>query len=99
MLQEAFVVPHVAAGLHQPPDWQRHHAYLAQLLGEGARLNAIVPGMTWHGEDIGRWLATQLRGFDHLGDDQRCHLDQLDVNPVRARKATANAVATITSGR
>ncbi|MGW1640505.1 hypothetical protein [Streptomyces lavendulae] len=55
--------------------------------------------MTWHGEDIGRWLATQLRGFDHLGDDQRCHLDQLDVNPVSARKATANAVATLTSGR
>ncbi|MFI8103734.1 hypothetical protein [Streptomyces sp. NPDC086023] len=26
---------------------------------EGARLKAITLGMTRHGEDIGRWLATQ----------------------------------------
>ncbi|MFD9728207.1 helicase associated domain-containing protein [Streptomyces sp. NPDC059072] len=40
-------------------DWQRHYAYLAQLLEEGARLTAITPGVTRHGEDVGRWLATQ----------------------------------------
>ncbi|MFD5548757.1 hypothetical protein ACFWJQ_18780 [Streptomyces goshikiensis] len=35
-------------------DWQRHYAYLARLLDGGARLVAIVPGVTRHGEDIGR---------------------------------------------
>ncbi|MEU8779979.1 helicase associated domain-containing protein [Streptomyces sp. NPDC048606] len=35
-------------------DWQRHYAYLAQLLDEGARLTAVAPGITRHGEDIGR---------------------------------------------
>ncbi|MFB6559613.1 helicase associated domain-containing protein [Streptomyces sp. NPDC056400] len=32
-------------------DWQRHYAYLAQLLASGARLTAIVPGVTRHGEE------------------------------------------------
>ncbi|MFJ3841761.1 hypothetical protein ACIPY6_40520 [Streptomyces sp. NPDC090054] len=44
-------------------DWQRHCTYLAQLLEEGARLTVIVPGVTRHGEDVGRWLATQRRDF------------------------------------
>ncbi|MEU8466283.1 helicase associated domain-containing protein [Streptomyces sp. NPDC029003] len=69
-------------------DWQRHYAYLAQLLDEGARLSAVVPGVTRHGEDIGRWLATQRREFDQLG-----------VKAVRARRATAKAAAPTPSGR
>ncbi|MFI1650935.1 helicase associated domain-containing protein [Streptomyces avidinii] len=47
-------------------DWQRHYAYLTQLLAEGARLTAVVPGVPRHGEDIGRWLATQRRNWDRL---------------------------------
>ncbi|MFJ8563220.1 Helicase associated domain protein [Streptomyces sp. NPDC093514] len=55
-------------------DWQRHHAYLAQLLAEGACLTAIVPGVTRHGEDVGRWLATQRRAWDRLNAEQQRRL-------------------------
>ncbi|MFF3675831.1 hypothetical protein ACFYYS_17850 [Streptomyces sp. NPDC002120] len=40
-------------------DGQRHYAYLAQLLAEDARLTAVVPGVTRHGEDLGQRLSTQ----------------------------------------
>ncbi|MCX4808760.1 helicase associated domain-containing protein [Streptomyces sp. NBC_01214] len=71
-------------------DWQRHYAYLAQLLAEGARLTAIVPGVTRHGEDIGRWLATQRRDWDRLNEEQQLRLGELGVKKTpRARKAAA----------
>ncbi|MFI5866346.1 Helicase associated domain protein [Streptomyces sp. NPDC051546] len=74
-------------------DWQRHHAYLAQLLADGARLSAIAPGVTRHGEDVGRWLATQRREFDQLGDEQRRRLGELGVKAVRTRKTAAEVPA------
>ncbi|WP_274535395.1 hypothetical protein [Streptomyces sp. CB00455] len=37
-------------------DWQRHYAYLAQLLAGRAQLADVVPGATLHGDDLGRWL-------------------------------------------
>ncbi|MCJ0875273.1 DEAD/DEAH box helicase [Streptomyces sp. AP-93] len=81
-------------------DWQRHLAYLAQLLADGARLSAIVPGVTRHGEDIGRWLATQRRDFSQLTDQQRERLLELGVKgPARARKTGAKAPAASPSGR
>ncbi|MEU7607276.1 hypothetical protein [Streptomyces sp. NPDC041003] len=43
-------------------DWHRHYACLAQLLAEGARLTAIAPGVTRHGDDDGRRLAAGGRG-------------------------------------
>ncbi|MFI1653262.1 Helicase associated domain protein [Streptomyces avidinii] len=74
-------------------DWQRHYAYLAQLLAGGARLTAIVPGVTRHGEDVGRWLATQRRDFSKLNEEQQDRLGKLGVKKaVRARKAPAKAV-------
>ncbi|WP_328738204.1 Helicase associated domain protein [Streptomyces erythrochromogenes] len=69
-------------------DWQRHYTYLTQLLTEGARLTAIVPGVTRHGEDVGRWLATQRRGWDRLNEEQRRRLGELGVKKAPpARKA------------
>ncbi|MCX5309206.1 Helicase associated domain protein [Streptomyces sp. NBC_00160] len=71
-------------------DWQRHHAYLTQLLAEGARPAAIVPGVTRHGEDIGRWLTSQRRNWDRLNDEQQRRLTTLGViKAPRARKAAA----------
>ncbi|MER5808300.1 helicase associated domain-containing protein [Streptomyces sp. NPDC002033] len=64
-------------------DWQRHYAYLAQLLEEGARLKSISPGVTRHGEDVGRWLATQLRDWALLNAEQQGRLDKLGVTPAR----------------
>ncbi|MFE9934599.1 helicase associated domain-containing protein [Streptomyces sp. NPDC005533] len=75
-------------------DWQRHYAYLAQLLAEGARLAAIVPGVTRHGEDVGRWLATQRRDWDRLNEEQQRRLGELGVTKaVRARKAPSKTTA------
>ncbi|WP_445270792.1 Helicase associated domain protein [Streptomyces sp. DSM 41634] len=71
-------------------DWQRHYAYLAQLLAEGARLTAIVPGVTRHGDDVGRWLTTQRRNWDRLNAEQQRRLDELGVTKApRARKTAA----------
>ncbi|MQS34585.1 DEAD/DEAH box helicase [Streptomyces katsurahamanus] len=73
-------------------DWQRHHAHLKQLLAGGARLKDVVPGVTRHGEDVGRWLASQRRDWDRLIEEQRRRLGELGVNKaVRAHKAPAKA--------
>ncbi|MFI1065676.1 hypothetical protein ACH4TC_27720 [Streptomyces spororaveus] len=45
-------------------DWRRHYAYLTRLLASGARLTAVVPGVTRHGGDVGRWLTTQRRHWN-----------------------------------
>lgn len=75
-------------------DWQRHYAYLTQLLAEGARLTAIVPGVTRHGDDVGRWLATQRRDWDRLNEEQQRRLGELGVKKgPRARRAPAKTAA------
>ncbi|MEV7617099.1 helicase associated domain-containing protein, partial [Streptomyces sp. NPDC089799] len=82
-------------------DWQRHHAYLAQLLDDGALLDAIVPGVTRHGEDIGRWLATQRRDYHRLNAEQQHRLAELGVTaaPAGARRAPAMTSTVSTTGR
>ncbi|MCX4547161.1 DEAD/DEAH box helicase [Streptomyces sp. NBC_01565] len=76
-------------------DWQRHYAYLAQLLAGGARLADVMPGVTLHGEDVGRWLATQRRDFGKLNEEQQRRLGELGVKEaVRARKAPEKAAVT-----
>lgn len=82
-------------------DWQRHYAYLAQLLNEGARPAAIVPGVTRHGEDIGRWLATQRRDFHRLNEEQQRCLAELGLKPARVVQArtTASKAGTVPAVR
>ncbi|MEV7616572.1 helicase associated domain-containing protein [Streptomyces sp. NPDC089799] len=84
-------------------DWQRHYAYLTQLLAEGARLTAITAitaRVTRHGEDIGRWLAAQRRDFDQLTPGQQGRLTALGVTKaVRARTAAAKTSTATTAGR
>ncbi|MFJ9552060.1 helicase associated domain-containing protein, partial [Streptomyces erythrochromogenes] len=77
-------------------DWQRHYAYLTQLLAEGARLTAVVPGVTRHGDDIGRWLTTQQRNWNRLNAEQQHRLEALGVKPQntpQARKTTPKTAA------
>ncbi|WP_406083359.1 helicase associated domain-containing protein, partial [Streptomyces virginiae] len=75
-------------------DWQRHYAYLTQLLAEGSRPTAIVPGVTRHGDDVGRWLATQRRDWDRLNEEQQRRLGELGVKKgPRARKTAAKTTA------
>ncbi|MFD7026633.1 Helicase associated domain protein [Streptomyces sp. NPDC059917] len=81
-------------------NWQRHHAYLAQLLAAGAQLDELVPGVTLHGEDIGRWLATQQRDWDRLNAEQQCRLGELGVKKAaRDREAPAKATAATGPGK
>ncbi|MFJ3883337.1 Helicase associated domain protein [Streptomyces sp. NPDC090077] len=75
-------------------DWQRHYAYLTQLLAEGARLTAIKPGITRHGDDIGRWLATQRRDFGRLNAEQQNRLGKLGITPARVARARTAPVKT-----
>ncbi|GLX41393.1 helicase [Streptomyces roseochromogenus] len=80
-------------------DWQRHYAYLTQLLAGGARIEDVAPGVTLHGEDIGRWLATQRRDFTKLNEEQRARLGELGVRKaVRARRAPAKTGTTAGPG-
>ncbi|MFD9453377.1 Helicase associated domain protein [Streptomyces sp. NPDC059985] len=75
-------------------DWQRHHTYLRQALAAGARLDDIVPGVTRHGDDIGRWLATQRRDWNRLTGEQRRRLGELGVRAaVRARRTPSKPAA------
>ncbi|WP_371591652.1 DEAD/DEAH box helicase [Streptomyces virginiae] len=75
-------------------DWQRHYAYLAQLLAEGARPAAVVPGVTRHGDDVGRWLAAQRRNWDRLNAEQQRRLAELGVKKAsRTRKAAVKTAA------
>ncbi|MFE3760473.1 Helicase associated domain protein [Streptomyces sp. NPDC059104] len=83
-------------------DWQRHYAYLTQLLDEGARLTAVTAGVTRHGEDIGRWLATQRRDWAGLNAEQQTRLGKLGITPervARARTTPAKPSTASTSGR
>ncbi|MFJ8314242.1 MULTISPECIES: Helicase associated domain protein [unclassified Streptomyces] len=78
------------AALGWTVDWQRHHVGLQALLKAGAQLGEIVPGVTYRGDDIGRWLARQRRDFGRLNEEQQKRLDKLGVEPaVQARKTPA----------
>ncbi|MFB6578538.1 helicase associated domain-containing protein [Streptomyces sp. NPDC056402] len=74
-------------------DWQRHYAYLTQLLAEGARPAAVVPGVTRHGEDVGRWLASQRRNWGRLNAEQQHRLAELGVGPQKAPRARKTTTA------
>ncbi|MEJ8645337.1 hypothetical protein WKI68_37250 [Streptomyces sp. MS1.HAVA.3] len=70
------------------------HTYLVQLLAGGARLDDIVPGVTLHGEDVGRRLATRQRDWSRLNEEQQRRLCELGVEKApRTRKAPAKPAA------
>ncbi|APS17503.1 helicase [Streptomyces sp. Tue 6075] len=69
-----------------PADWQRHYAALRELLAdeEGqAGAVEVLPGLTVHGMDIGKWLARQRtpRVWQALTQGQRERLEQLGIVP------------------
>ncbi|MER5466512.1 Helicase associated domain protein [Streptomyces sp. NPDC002668] len=71
-----------------PLDWQRHHRILADLAADepGGILPAIEPGVTFEGDDIGRWLERQKQPgtWAQLSTEQQERLSQLGVKPVQA---------------
>ncbi|MEV7783647.1 Helicase associated domain protein [Kitasatospora sp. NPDC088351] len=69
-----------------PLDWQRHYAAVADCLDGGAQLSDLLPGVTIHGLDVGRWLERQRQHivWQGLMDEQRERLAQLGITPLAA---------------
>jgi hypothetical protein len=69
-----------------PLDWQRHYRHLADLAADepGGTLPDIAPGVTFDGDDIGRWLQRQRRDWRLLTTEQRERLSKLGVQPMQA---------------
>ncbi|WP_191836777.1 helicase associated domain-containing protein, partial [Streptomyces glebosus] len=68
-----------------PLDWQRHHRVLAHLAADepSGVLPDIRPGVTFDGDDLGRWLQRQkVPGtWAQLSTEQRNRLTALGVRP------------------
>ncbi|MFE8017904.1 Helicase associated domain protein [Streptomyces antibioticus] len=67
-----------------PADWQRHYAALRELLRDEDGHTDVLPGVTIHGMDIGRWLAKQRQHdvWQGLSAGQRERLEQLGITPL-----------------
>ncbi|MFJ4336493.1 MULTISPECIES: Helicase associated domain protein [unclassified Streptomyces] len=69
-----------------PAEWQRHYAALRELVADEhsqAGETEVLPGLTVHGMDIGKWLARQrtTKVWHALHDGQRERLEQLGITP------------------
>ncbi|MGW0912596.1 Helicase associated domain protein [Streptomyces sp. NPDC002784] len=66
-----------------PTDWQRHYAAVRELLREEDRPE-LLPGVTCHGMDVGKWLHKQRRPavWQALAAGQRERLEQLGIAPL-----------------
>ncbi|MFF8815686.1 DEAD/DEAH box helicase [Streptomyces pactum] len=67
-----------------PPEWQRHYAALRELVADEEGQTEVLPGVTVHGMDIGKWLAKQRKPevWQDLTDGQRERLEQLGITPL-----------------
>ena len=82
-----------------PPGWQRHYAALRELVAdeEGqAGAVEVLPGVTIHGMDIGKWLAKQRtpKVWQALTDGQRERLEQLGITPLAPEPQTPTKPST-----
>jgi hypothetical protein len=81
-------------------DWQRHYAALRELLadeeGRQAGETEVLPGLTVHGMDIGKWLAKQRKPevWQALHDGQRERLQQLGITPIAPEPKTPTKPST-----
>ncbi|MET8724049.1 DEAD/DEAH box helicase [Streptomyces misionensis] len=75
-----------------PLNWQRHYRVLADLAEDepGGVLPDIQPGVTFDGDDLGRWLQRQRRSWTELSEEQQQRLSKLGVKPAD-RPATVPA--------
>ncbi|KJY41710.1 hypothetical protein VR41_11190 [Streptomyces sp. NRRL B-1568] len=67
-----------------PVTWQRHYTAARELLAdEDAALTNVLPGVTVHGMDIGKWLARQQEHavWASLKPEQHERLKQLGITP------------------
>ncbi|KRV48601.1 helicase [Wenjunlia vitaminophila] len=73
-----------------PPDWQRHYAALRELMRDEEGPADVMPGVTVHGMDIGKWLTRQRTPevWAALADGQRERLEALGVVPLAPEPET-----------
>ncbi|WP_438828897.1 helicase associated domain-containing protein [Streptomyces gottesmaniae] len=66
-----------------PLDWQRHYRVLADLAADEphSALPEIQPGVTFEGDDLGRWLQRQANFWVELSEEQQERLSRLGVKP------------------
>ncbi|WP_134656238.1 DEAD/DEAH box helicase [Streptomyces sp. H23] len=83
-----------------PLNWQRHYRVLADLVDADGHLPDIAPGVTFDGDDIGRWLRQQKQPatWAQLSAEQQQRLTQLGVQPLQA-PSTAPAAKGATKGQ
>ncbi|MFE2718897.1 Helicase associated domain protein [Streptomyces mirabilis] len=71
-----------------PLDWQRHYRVLADLADTeaGGILPDIQPGVTFEGDDLGKWLARMREAstWAQLSAEQQNRLSALGVQPLEA---------------
>ncbi|MGW4882219.1 Helicase associated domain protein [Streptomyces sp. NPDC004262] len=67
-----------------PADWQRHYAALRELVRDEGGQADVLPGVTVHGMDVGRFAAKQRQheAWEGLMDGQRERLEQLGIVPL-----------------
>ncbi|MFF1519720.1 Helicase associated domain protein [Streptomyces sp. NPDC058305] len=77
-----------------PLDWQRHYRVLADLVDADGALPHIAPGVTFDGDDIGRWLQRQreARAWAQLSAEQQERLIALGVKPLEAPSPAPAAI-------
>ncbi|MFJ9968816.1 DEAD/DEAH box helicase [Streptomyces avermitilis] len=66
-----------------PLDWQRHYRVLADLADTeaGGVLPDIQPGVTFEGDDLGRWIQRQANSWAELSQEQQRRLSALGTTP------------------
>ncbi|MER5260397.1 Helicase associated domain protein [Streptomyces sp. NPDC002855] len=81
-----------------PAVWQRHYAALRELVRDEEGQADVLPGLTVHGMDIGKWLARQRKPevWLALHHGQRERLKRLGITPP-APEAAAPAKPSTTS--
>ncbi|MFG3208003.1 Helicase associated domain protein [Streptomyces sp. NPDC048192] len=69
-----------------PLNWQRHYRVLADLVDADGHLPDIAPGVTFDGDDIGRWLERQKQPatWAQLSTEQQERLSRLGIKPAEA---------------
>ncbi|WP_422396791.1 Helicase associated domain protein [Streptomyces klenkii] len=82
-----------------PAEWQRHYVAVRELLGDEDQAE-LLPGVTVHGQDVGRWLARQRQHtvWQRLTDSQRQRLEQLGIAPLPPEQEAPVKPSRSTSG-
>ncbi|MYS13687.1 helicase associated domain-containing protein, partial [Streptomyces sp. SID4982] len=83
-----------------PLNWQRHYRILADLVDADGHLPDIAPGVTFEGDDLGKWLQRQKNSgtWKQLSTEQQQRLTQLGITPAEA-PSPAPAVRRATKGQ